>query len=205
MSCHLFKKILQSLPTLLLFIAPGQHNVTTVFALLDHDLWLLHAIHLMFIYCSYSILQCWPVFYALFSPARGALISHVFSTSRATHSFCKCFFCEVDCLYLHLCWEQLTPVKMLAGHTSGQEGMVREENKDGAGLQNRFPRPFSQPLATYGSGCSWPEAAWLCSVAFEAACFQEFVQLPLKSCTASASKSLWEHPSLTPSTNKYLL
>lgn len=133
-SCHLFRKILQSLPTLLLFIAPGQHHVTTVFALLDHDLWLLQAIHLMFIYCSYSILQCWPVFYALSSPAHGALISHVFSTSRATHSFCKCFGCEVDCLYLRLCWEQLTPVKMLAGHTSGQEGLVREENKDRAGL-----------------------------------------------------------------------
>lgn len=37
-------------------------------------------------------------------------------------------------MYLHLCWEQLTLVEMLAGHTSGQEGMVREENKDRVGL-----------------------------------------------------------------------
>ena len=37
-------------------------------------------------------------------------------------------------MYLHLRWEQLTPVEMLAGRTSSQEGVVREENKDRAGL-----------------------------------------------------------------------
>lgn len=44
--CHLFKKTWQSLYMLLLFITPGQHNVTAVFAPLDHDLWLQHAVHL---------------------------------------------------------------------------------------------------------------------------------------------------------------
>jgi len=76
--------------------------------------------------------------FRVLSSVHGDLISHVFSTSRAKHSFCKCFWCEVACMYVHLCWEQLIPVEMLAA----QEGMVREQNKDRAGLQNRFPRPF---------------------------------------------------------------